>query len=97
MAFPLLVENVAFGALNVYARCERAFGPVERETGSLFASQAAIVRVTHHAHNLTRRLFERRPHAFAHVDLLADRVLLREILLLKCLQGPCRFYCFNAL
>ena len=47
------------------------------------ARQPAIVRVAHHADNRPRRLFERRPHASADVDLLADRVFFWEVLFLK--------------
>jgi GAF domain-containing protein len=42
-SFPLLVDATAIGAMNVYARRERGFGPDHIETATLFASQAAIV------------------------------------------------------
>jgi GAF domain-containing protein len=43
LSFPLVVDKDAVGALNLYSRRERAFTDRDRETGELFASQAAIV------------------------------------------------------
>ena len=43
LSFPLVVDKNAVGALNLYSRRERAFTDDDRETGELFASQAAIV------------------------------------------------------
>jgi GAF domain-containing protein len=43
LSLPLLVDNAVVGAMNLYARRERAFGDDDVETASLFASQAAIV------------------------------------------------------
>jgi GAF domain-containing protein len=43
ISFPLTVENVTNGALNLYAKRERAFSDEEVEVGGLFAAQAAIV------------------------------------------------------
>jgi len=43
MSLPMLVEKRAVGAMNFYARVERAFGDDDVETASLFTSQAAIV------------------------------------------------------
>jgi GAF domain-containing protein len=43
LSMPLLVEKSAVGALNLYARRERAFSDDDIDTASLFASQAAIV------------------------------------------------------
>ena len=43
MSFPLLVDKASVGALNLYSYRERAFNDDDRETGELFAAQAAIV------------------------------------------------------
>jgi GAF domain-containing protein len=43
LSFPLLVDKAAIGAMNLYACEERAFNEQARETGELFAGQAAIV------------------------------------------------------
>lgn len=43
LSVPLLVDKAAVGAMNLYARRERAFGDDDVDTASLFASQAAIV------------------------------------------------------
>ena len=43
LSLPLVVDKSSVGALNVYARHERAFSADDVETGTLFASQAAIV------------------------------------------------------
>jgi GAF domain-containing protein len=43
LSLPLLVDKVAVGAMNLYAEDERAFTEEDRETGELFAGQAAIV------------------------------------------------------
>lgn len=43
MSFPMLVEKRAVGAMNLYSYRERAFGDQDRDTGELFAAQAAIV------------------------------------------------------
>jgi GAF domain-containing protein len=43
ISFPLTVESVTNGALNLYAEQERAFSDGEVEVGRLFAAQAAIV------------------------------------------------------
>ncbi|MGH9266574.1 MAG: GAF and ANTAR domain-containing protein, partial [Acidimicrobiales bacterium] len=42
LSFPLTVRGEALGALNLYAHKARAFNPDDRETGSLFATQAAV-------------------------------------------------------
>jgi len=43
ISFPLLVDRRGVGALNLYARIERAFTADDRTTGERFAAQAAIV------------------------------------------------------
>lgn len=43
LSIPLTVDKSAVGALNLYAREERAFNDRDLETATLFASQAAIV------------------------------------------------------
>lgn len=42
LSFPLMVRGEALGALNLYAHQARAFTPDDRETGSMFAAQAAV-------------------------------------------------------
>lgn len=43
LSLPMVVNEVSVGAMNLYAKVERAFTDQHRETGTLFASQAAIV------------------------------------------------------
>lgn len=43
LSLPLLVDKASVGAMNLYARRERAFSDEDVDTASLFASQAAIV------------------------------------------------------
>jgi GAF domain-containing protein len=43
LSLPLLVDTSSLGALNLYSKAERAFSAEDRETGGLFAAQAAIV------------------------------------------------------
>ncbi|MGH9156922.1 MAG: GAF and ANTAR domain-containing protein [Acidimicrobiales bacterium] len=42
LSFPLMVRGEALGALNLYAHQPRAFSLIDRETGSMFAAQAAV-------------------------------------------------------
>ncbi len=42
LSFPLMVRGQALGALNLYAHQPRAFSVTDRETGSMFAAQAAV-------------------------------------------------------
>ena len=62
LSFPLRVDTTAVGALNFYSRTERAFTDDDRQTGSLFAAQAAIVLANTQAywdaHELSLRLGE---------------------------------------
>src|SRR4051794_19142388 len=58
LSLPLLVENGALGAMNLYARTERAFKEDDRETGELFAAQAAIVLANTQAYWDARELSE---------------------------------------
>jgi GAF domain-containing protein len=62
LSFPLLVDTTAVGALNLYARPVRGFTDADRETGTLFAAQAAIVLANTQAywdaHELSLRLGE---------------------------------------
>ena len=62
LSFPLLVDGTAVGALNLYGRPERAFTGHDREVGTNFAAQAAIVLANAHAywdaHDLSVRLGE---------------------------------------
>lgn len=43
LSLPLVVDKVSVGAMNLYAHAPHAFRQADRETGELFASQAAIV------------------------------------------------------
>ena len=43
LSFPLVVDKRSLGAMNLYSREVRGFDQQDRENGSLFASQAAIV------------------------------------------------------
>jgi GAF domain-containing protein len=62
LSLPLLVNKSAVGALNLYARDERAFGDADVDTASQFAAQAAIVlanaRAYWDAHELSVGLAE---------------------------------------
>ena len=62
LSLPLLVDTTSMGALNLYARAERAFTDSDREIGELFAAQAAIVLANSQAywdaHELSVRLGE---------------------------------------
>jgi GAF domain-containing protein len=66
LSFPLVVQEAPVGALNLYARRERAFGEGDAEIGSLFAAQAAIVLANSlaywDAHDLSARLSEAMEH-----------------------------------
>lgn len=42
LSFPLLVRGDSLGALNLYAGRPRAFTSTDRETGAMFAAQAAV-------------------------------------------------------
>ena len=42
LSFPLLVRGESLGALNLYARRSQAFTLADRETGAMFATQAAV-------------------------------------------------------
>ena len=43
LSLPLVVDKVSFGAVNLYAHEPHSFEPTDRDTGAVFASQAAIV------------------------------------------------------
>lgn len=43
LSLPLMVDSIPMGAMNLYAKQERAFTDLSRSTGELFAVQAAIV------------------------------------------------------
>ncbi len=62
LSLPLLVNHTALGALNLYARSERAFGDADVDTASQFAAQASIVlanaRAYWDAHELSSGLGE---------------------------------------
>jgi len=42
LSFPLIVRGHPLGALNLYAHVPKAFSAEDRETGSMFAAQAAV-------------------------------------------------------
>jgi GAF domain-containing protein len=62
MSLPLVVDKVSVGAMNLYADEPYAFGSADRDAGSVFAAQAAIVlanaRAYWDAHSLSERLGE---------------------------------------
>jgi GAF domain-containing protein len=62
LSFPLVVDKTATGAMNLYARTERAFDDDHRRAGELFATQAAVVLANAQAYwdarNLGARLGE---------------------------------------
>jgi GAF domain-containing protein len=58
MALPLITHDGPIGALNMYAETERAYGTPERETGRLFASQAAFLLANAQAYWDARTLSE---------------------------------------
>jgi GAF domain-containing protein len=66
LTVPLEVGQKAVGALNLYARSERAFGEAEVETGTLFATQAAVVLVNSQAYWDEHELGDRLREAIAH-------------------------------
>jgi GAF domain-containing protein len=56
LSLPLVVDDTAVGALNLYAREERAFSADDRAQAELFASQAAIVLANARAYWEAREL-----------------------------------------
>jgi len=42
LSLPMMVRGEALGALNLYAHRPSAFSPMDRQTGTLFAAQAAV-------------------------------------------------------
>jgi GAF domain-containing protein len=62
LSLPLVVDDRAVGAMNLYARSERAFGEDDRDAALQFAGQAAIVLANAQAywdaHELGARLGE---------------------------------------
>jgi GAF domain-containing protein len=66
LSLPLVVDNVAVGAMNLYSRRERAFSERDAERGALFAAQAAIVLANSHAYWDARHLSEDLSKAMKH-------------------------------
>jgi GAF domain-containing protein len=66
LSLPLLVDKAAVGAMNLYARRERAFDDEDIETASLFASQAAIVLANAQAYWDARELSSGLAEAMKH-------------------------------
>jgi GAF domain-containing protein len=66
ISFPLVVDRTSVGAMNLYARSERAFTERDAETGAQFAAQAAIVLANAQAywdaHELSTQLGEALAH-----------------------------------
>lgn len=58
LSLPLAVDKAGVGAMNLYARRERAFGDRDVETAELFSSQAAIVLANAQAYWDARQLGE---------------------------------------
>jgi GAF domain-containing protein len=50
LSLPMLSGEGSLGALNLYARTERAFDDDHAQTGELFAAQAAVVLTNAHAY-----------------------------------------------
>jgi GAF domain-containing protein len=59
LSLPMVVDKQSVGAMNLYSYGERAFGESAAETGSRFASQAAIVLANAQAYWDVRTLSER--------------------------------------
>jgi GAF domain-containing protein len=59
LSFPMMVNKQPVGAMNLYSRRENAFADQDRDTGSLFASQAAIVLANAQAYWDARQLSAR--------------------------------------
>jgi GAF domain-containing protein len=66
LSLPLVVDKTAVGALNLYARRQRAFHDDDIDTASLFASQAAIVLANAHAYWDARELSSGLSEAMKH-------------------------------
>jgi GAF domain-containing protein len=66
LSFPLVVDRKSVGAMNLYARTERAFSDHDADTGMQFAAQAAIVLANAQAywdaHELSTQLGEALAH-----------------------------------
>ena len=62
LSLPLVVDKVSVGAMNLYAHEPHSFRPGDRDTGAVFASQAAIVLANAQAYwdaySLSERLGE---------------------------------------
>jgi GAF domain-containing protein len=59
LSLPMLRESDAVGAMNLYARQERAFGERDEQVGAMFASHAAIVLANANAYWDARDLSSR--------------------------------------
>jgi GAF domain-containing protein len=66
LSLPLGVAEKPIGAMNLYARRERAFGEADVEAGSLFAAQAAIALANSQAYWDAHQLSARIGEAMAH-------------------------------
>lgn len=65
LSLPMNVAKTTVGAMNIYARAERAFGPEDVETGYLFATQAGVVLANAQAYWGARTLAENLESALA--------------------------------
>jgi transcriptional regulator with GAF, ATPase, and Fis domain len=63
MSFPLVVRDVAIGALNVYSRTPNAFSPEAERMGRLFADQAAVALANAQTHDAAVDLATNLEHA----------------------------------
>jgi GAF domain-containing protein len=59
LSLPLVVDQEGLGAMNLYSRRERAFGPTDTEVATLFAAQASVVLANAQAYWDARTLSER--------------------------------------
>jgi GAF domain-containing protein len=66
ISFPLLVDKTSVGAMNLYSLQHRAFSDDDCETGTLFASQAAIVLANAQAYWDARELASGLTEAMQH-------------------------------
>lgn len=58
LSLPLVVRGETLGALNLYSHRAEAFGPADRETGAMFAAQAAVALANAHTYAASVKLAE---------------------------------------
>jgi GAF domain-containing protein len=70
LSLPMMIEHEALGAMNFYARTEKAFRDGAVERAEPFAAQAAIVLGNSHAYWDSRALNERLSEAMEHRSVI---------------------------